>query len=147
MIGGSGAFWLPAHMTTRKRAPSTKPRQHPEQDLQMKVAAFFRKHIDRSAVPWTAIGHGVYFTRNQEEARRRGKKLKDMGVNPGWPDLHLIHNRRSCYIELKSEKGTLSEAQREVQTAITLAGGVWATCRSLDDVLNILEVWGVPIIP
>ena len=44
---------------------------------------------------------------------------------------------------LKAGRG-MSPAQREAHDAITLAGGVVTTCRSLDDVAAFLATLGVP---
>lgn len=103
----------------------------------MQVAGFLRWALPRD-VPWTAIGHGG-------GGKMRGMILKGMGVQAGWPDVHLIVRGRPVYIELKAEKGTLSDAQRGVHTAITLAGGVVTVCRSLDDVKDFLEVLGIQL--
>ncbi len=46
-------------------------------------------------------------------------------------------------IELTPERGRLSPAQCETHYAITLAGGVVTTCRSLDDVAAFLATLGV----
>ncbi len=47
-------------------------------------------------------------------------------------------------IELKAGRGGVSPAQRETHDAITLAGGVVTTCRSLDEVMDLLATLGVP---
>ncbi len=46
-------------------------------------------------------------------------------------------------MELKAGRG-MSPAQRETHHAITVAGGVVTTCRSLDDVAAFLVTLGVP---
>lgn len=140
------AFVLPSHLL-RKRAPSTKPRQTPEKTLQMQVATWLSRHVD---IPWTAVGHGISTIKRVKTKDGRwispeGNTLKKMGVRAGWPDIHFIHQKRACYIELKSEKGAVSDAQRDVHVAITAAGGIVSTCRSLDEVIGFLDMLGVPL--
>ena len=56
----------------------------------------------------------------------------------------VLGEKRSLGIELKAERGRLSDPQIETHEAITLAGGVVTTCRSLDDVAAFLATLGVP---
>lgn len=138
-------YVLPAGYAKRPRKPRTKPNQHHEASLQETVVAF----LDRVLLPpatYTAIGHGVYFTKDREEAQRRGARLKRLGVKPGWPDLIILHNGRAHGIELKTKEGTLSDAQKAVHTAIVLARCTVTVCRSVDDVRDRLEVWGIPML-
>ncbi len=112
--------------------------KRPEQKLQIMVAKYLEQVLPPE-IPWTAIGHGG-------GGAARGKILKAMGVHPGWPDVHLVFLRRACYIELKVPKtGRLSLDQKKVHTALVLAGGVVATCRSVDEVEDFLKVLGVPL--
>lgn len=105
--------------------------------MQIQVATFLHWALPPD-VPWTAIGHGG-------GGKLRGMILKAMGLQPGWPDIHLIINRRAAYIELKSVTGTLSDAQKQVRDAILQAGGIIATCRSVDEVGTFLEGLAVPL--
>jgi len=68
---------------------------------------------------------------------------KAMGLRAGTPDLMLCWRGRFVGIELKVDGGRLSPAQLETHEALTLAGGVVATCRSLDDVAAFLATLGV----
>ncbi len=67
-----------------------------------------------------------------------------MGLKAGTPDLVLCWRGRLVGIELKAGRGRLSDPQIETHDAITLAGGVVTTCRSLDDVAAFLVMLGVP---
>lgn len=109
--------------------------RRPEQALQKAVTEYLGWVLPPD-VPWTAIGHGG-------GGAARGAILKGMGVKPGWPDLHLIWRGRACYIELKAGQA-LSPAQKAVHASIVAAGGVVAICHSIDQVQDILDVWGVP---
>ena len=69
---------------------------------------------------------------------------KAMGLRAGTPELVLCWKGRMIGIELKAGRGRSSPAQDETREAITLAGGVVTTCRSLDDVAAFLVTLGVP---
>jgi hypothetical protein len=130
-------FVLPARMS-RKRAASSKPRAHPEQSLQRAVATYLSRVL---AAPtfFTAIGHGG-------GGKLRGAILKGMGVWAGVPDILIINRGRCLWIELKTAKGRLSPVQIAAQQLLVAAGCSVTVCRSIDDVRERLEVWGVPTI-
>ncbi len=67
-----------------------------------------------------------------------------MGLRAGTPDIVMCWKGRLVGIELKAGRGRLSPAQFETHDAITLAGGVVTTCRSLDDFAAVLATLGVP---
>jgi hypothetical protein len=128
-------FQKPAHAHVERRKPSG--RKHPEQSLQTHVAQLLTWLIpDNAQVFWSAIGHGG-------GGKTRGMILKGMGVKAGVPDIHLTYRGCSLWIELKAGTG-LSPTQRAVHQQITLAGGVVAVCRNIDDVRAILDIWQIP---
>ena len=57
----------------------------------------------------------------------------------GIPDICLIYRGRAIFIELKTQRGAVKVNQRFVHDRLTLAGAVVAVCRSLDDVVGLLE--------
>jgi len=130
------AFVLPAGFGKRPRK-SGVPRKHPEQSLQIQIASWL-SWVLPDDVPWTAIGHGG-------GGLRRGQILKAMGLHAGWPDLILLVNKRAVFVELKTQSGALSPAQKAVHIAIAVAGGLVKTCRSIDELKAFLEVLGVPL--
>lgn len=79
----------------------------------------------------------------------RGKILSGLGMKKGVPDIILIHDSRAHFIELKSAKGVLSPAQREVHEALARAGCPVAVCRNIDDVRALFgptgRWWPIPI--
>ncbi len=112
--------------------------KRPEQTLQIAVAAYLRINLPPD-IPWSAIGHGG-------GGAARGAILKAMGVRAGFPDLHLLIQGRACYIELKRAKGgRVSLEQKAFHTALVLAGGIVATCHSVDEVESFLKVLGVKL--
>lgn len=70
-----------------------------------------------------------------------------LAVTPGWPDLEVIVPRDEwisdrpwspIFIELKTERGFVSEKQSKVIDAIRRAGAVAFVCRSVDEVASAL---------
>ena len=117
-----------------------KRRKTPEQDLQKAVAGYLR-HALRSPTIWTAIGHGG-------GGALRGAILKGMGVQPGWPDILILHPEDHYTfvlgIELKA-KGSLSPEQKAMVNSFATAGAVLVTCRSIEAVEHYLTLNGVPL--
>lgn len=65
------------------------------------------------------------------------------GYVSGLPDILIIHEGQPIFVELKSEKGRLSEAQKDVREAIWRAGGYTYVARSIADVEDILNERGI----
>jgi len=71
---------------------------------------------------------------------------KKLGVKAGIPDIVIIDNNGiTRYIELKTKKGRLSEAQLDFKNMCYDSQKMvsWACCRSLDEVIETLEGWGM----
>jgi hypothetical protein len=73
---------------------------------------------------------------------KTGARLKAEGVKPGVPDIALLINGAPHFLELKTERGYLTQAQKRVREEIEAAGGQWAVAKGLDDALATLEHWG-----
>ena len=68
---------------------------------------------------------------------------KSMGLLVGFPDLLVIYNGVTMGFEVKAEGGTQSIAQRGVQASFMVNGARYAVVRSIDDVKEKLQDWGV----
>ncbi len=118
------------------------PRPFPtaEQSLQRTVADYLALCVPAppSGPWWTAV--------NPIPAKSRAAAgiSKAMGLRAGTPDIVMCWKGRLVGIELKTGRGRVSSAQLEAHDAITLAGGVVTTCRSLDEVAALLATLGVP---
>lgn len=67
------------------------------------------------------------------------------GLARGFPDLLVIGQGRVCAIEVKTDKGRLSEFQKDWESWFTNAGATpWAVVRSVDDVRTCLTFWNIP---
>lgn len=67
------------------------------------------------------------------------------GLARGFPDLLVIGQGRVCAMEVKTDKGRLSDFQKDWASWFTNAGATpWAVVRSVDDVMTCLTVWNIP---
>ena len=87
-------------------------------------------------------------------------KLYRLGLAAGWPDLLCVHDGHVFGIELKRKGGRLSkdrtvrtrhgrlrlvEGQQTIHPRLEAAGMKIAVCHSVDEVLDALRAWGVPL--
>jgi hypothetical protein len=112
-------------------------RYSPEHMLQ-KACAKFLNHALPPDVWFTAIDHA---TRSAIE----GQEKKARGVKRGLPDLLFKFHRRTVWIELKAEKGVVSDEQEKVRDVLTRNGDDWHVARSIDDVEAILRSYDLPL--
>jgi hypothetical protein len=61
------------------------------------------------------------------------------------PDMLVFHASRTIGIELKSYKGKLTAAQKLTHERLHRAGVHVAVCSSLDEVITILKLAGIPL--
>lgn len=109
-------------------------RREPEYDLQRAVVVWLRLQY-----PKVLFWHVPNANNGPVQWR---KKLADLGVRPGVPDLHLLlPDGRYAMIELKARRGKLSEAQLDFIIEADKRGVLTAICRSLDDVRGTMASW------
>ncbi len=122
----------PKAITTRGNAS--------EESLQRTVADYLALCVPPPpAGPWWTAVNPIL-----AKSRAAAGISKAMGLKARTPDIVMCWKGRMVGIELKAGRGRLSPAQDETHEAITLAGGVVTTCRSLDDVAAFLATLGVP---
>jgi hypothetical protein len=93
-----------------------------------------------------ALRPGVVFHHSPNEGHRGWKAQRDIkshGVHAGWPDLEILHDGKTYFVELKSTKGRLTTRQRQCHEQLKQAGFYVETCRSLDDVITCCQSWGL----
>jgi hypothetical protein len=73
------------------------------------------------------------------------QRLKGLGVLAGFPDLAICWRGRLICIELKTDKGVVSVAQRETHRVLLYCGAEVMTCRSEVEVEAQLREMGVPL--
>jgi hypothetical protein len=74
---------------------------------------------------------------------KTARKLKLMGVTPGWPDFMLVGPGKVCFLELKSKTGQPSAAQSAIAGHLMACGCGYGLTSSFDDVVAMLQDWGV----
>lgn len=89
----------------------------------------------------------LFATTNQRGTRKRFEMgiLKAMGARPGVPDLCLVDRGRFIGLEVKAEKGRLSERQGDAADAIVKAGGHYSVVRSVEETELYLRSIGVAL--
>jgi hypothetical protein len=99
-----------------------------------------------AAMRWIRLAYpkavSFHVANERKTSPMRGAKLKKMGVLAGVPDIHILEpNKIYCglFIELKTEKGRLTPSQRDVIERIENAGYKCAVCRSLDEVIDLVD--------
>ena len=83
---------------------------------------------------WKQANSG-YFDGRTKRFRRHTSPYCIKGVS----DIILILNGRFIGIEVKSERGRLSEHQEAFRDRVVKAGGLYLVCRSLEDLVIGLE--------
>ena len=113
-------------------------RAKPEEKFHRAVAVLLRAILGPEVV-WFHVPNG------EKRDAITGARLKAMGALPGVPDLYLAWEGHTLWIELKAPKGTVSESQRTFAHRAIAIGQDVHVCRSVDEVLNVLDVMGVPM--
>ncbi len=109
--------------------------QYPlEKMLHKVVAAWLDQNLPEDTF-WTTFPSGG-------GGEVRGYLLKDMGLKAGVPDILIFGNNTVTCVELKSEKGVLSEDQKIVIAKLEQLGFKTYLCKSLADVQQALHTQG-----
>lgn len=115
-------------------------RRAPEADIQRAIVSLLRAVIPAPGIIHASgheqRGHG-------KAAMLRQKALKDMGALAGTPDLLVIANGITCWLEVKTATGSLSSAQRAFRDAMQAQGVAWALVRSPDEALAAVHAAGI----
>lgn len=107
-----------------------------EADIQSAVFGHLDVRLIPGAIAWHTPNGG---SRNAVEAA----KFKGQGVKPGIPDVVILAFGRLFGLELKTEDGKLTKAQREMLERLAAAGATTAVAYGLDAALQQLEAWGL----
>jgi hypothetical protein len=89
---------------------------------------------------------GIFYFHAANGGYRKPSEAKifaGLAVIPGVPDLIIIKDGEIFAVELKSENGRLSTAQRTCHEAMRAAGAVVEVAMGLDAALALLERWQI----
>jgi len=111
-------------------------RNRPEDAIQRAVFEHIRARPALNLVAFAVPNGGA---RSKAEAAI----MQGLGVTAGVPDIILIHDGRVYALELKAEKGKLTEAQTEMMWRLCNAGAKVGVTYGLDGALDFLESYGL----
>jgi hypothetical protein len=103
---------------------------------QVRFASLLDKWMDPNCAFWTA-------TDPVAPSAMSGLMRKRRGVKPGVPDTLVWYRRKSITIEMKSQAGRCSAAQRSAREALIRAGAEWWVCRTARAAMWALKRSGV----
>lgn len=111
-------------------------KQHEEHEHVM-LANWLRMKAAKDVVWWHTPNGGA-------RSDITGRKLKDMGTMPGFPDFAFLRCGRLYLIEFKPTKGgKLSETQKAAIGRLCGAGATTAVCHGFDAAVEVIEAWGL----
>jgi hypothetical protein len=70
--------------------------------------------------------------------------MKGLGVIAGVPDLTIIGDGKTFFMEVKSKSGRVQPSQRMFMGKLEKNGIEYAVVRSIDDAKACLQAWGLP---
>jgi hypothetical protein len=74
------------------------------------------------------------------QAIKTGAKIKKMGGKRGIADLILIYDKRTIYLEIKTEKGKQSKEQKEFQKMCEKNNQPYFVVRNIEDLERFLKL-------
>jgi len=108
-----------------------------ELQLHFAVADYLRRVLP-AYIPWT------HFPSGELRDKRTAAKLKHMGLAKGWPDFIVLTNP-VIFIELKSDKGRMSQSQKDFAVLAQEAGHRYFVARDLPTIESALQKFGVKL--
>lgn len=108
--------------------------KHEESKMQQRCVEWFRYSFPKAVI--ASFPNGVYIGGTPIQRARRWNTLKAEGAMVGIPDLFIglaSGGYHGLFIEMKTEKGKLSENQKIVHAMLINAGYCVKVCRSFED--------------
>ena len=102
--------------------------KHLEDKIQLAIVQLVRYTYPKSIL--FSIPNGGY--RNLIEAKR----MKGTGTLAGVSDLIFLHNGKTIFIEVKTDKGKQTDYQKDFQLKVEKQGHLYVVVRSVDDCLK-----------
>jgi hypothetical protein len=115
----------------------------PEADLQIQVADLLRiQEAPRGFLFFSCPNEGMGKARTGA-ALGRMARLKRMGLRPGVADLVIVKNGLVYFLELKSNKGQISDSQAVFGLNCRRVGARYNVAYSFEQAQKILQDWGI----
>lgn len=111
-----------------------------EDNLQIACINWFKYQYPKILI--TSFPAGYVFAGTQQQRARTGKRMNDMGYCKGIPDLFIaqpVNNYHGLFIELKTDKGKVSNEQKEMLIKLSELDYLVMICRSLDDFIKVVN--------
>jgi len=113
-------------------------RRAPEAQMQRAVMQRLQFARRRGWSVWANLNAGI-------RSGRLGAELKRQGMLPGLGDISLLSPQGMYFeLELKTERGRLSDAQVARGIEVEMCQGKYQVAYGMDEALNVLAAWGVP---
>jgi hypothetical protein len=121
----------------RLRAPVVRefPMQRQNADV-LRLELAREGHVSAHGVVWFSIDQANF-------AGVPGTRIA-RGICAGVPDIVVLFRGAAHWIELKADDGVMSDAQRELCTALLWARCHYGVARNATEVLVLLDVWDIP---
>ena len=108
---------------------------NPEYQLQSLIFEFLKIQLNKDALVTCFPSGGG--------GKIRGAMLKRMGLVAGWPDLQIIHKGMYYGLEVKTEKGKVSENQKAIHDSLKKQGAKVAVVRTPEQAWIQIKEWGL----
>jgi hypothetical protein len=121
----------------RLQAPVASEHQQQRQVTDVMRLEFCREgHLSPHGVCWFSIDMAHF-------AGVPGTRVA-RGICAGVPDTVLIWKGRAYWVEIKTDRGVLSDDQRVMCAALVLSGSHYAVVRDAPELLACIDEWGIP---
>jgi hypothetical protein len=113
-------------------------KMQPEQGFQAALVKLLPSILPRGCM-FFAVPNGGFRTKAEAGI------LHGQGVRAGIPDLMFIYEGRAIGLELKSDRGHLSDNQRAMHIELGMAGARVDVARNIGEALERLREMGIPV--
>jgi hypothetical protein len=137
-VGGAAAgvrVSVPARFRLQAPVASEHQQQRQVTDV-MRLEICREGHLSPHGVCWFSIDMAHF-------AGVPGTRIA-RGICAGVPDMVLIWKGRVYWIEIKTDRGVLSDDQRAMCAALVLSGSHYAVVRDADELLACIDEWQIP---
>lgn len=125
-------------IVTASLFPEKPKRRHEESDFQRSLVKFLQVALPHDAL-YFSIPNGLM------RSRKAAARAVGEGLCAGVPDLCVIHRGRALFLELKTKRGVVSQAQRNLQRLLIHCGAQVMTVRSVPEAEAALREACVPL--